>query len=81
MKTVYGSFRIEGDFWSLHNDQIEFSENTAVEKVNEIDNIAVETSENKIHREKEMGKTPHHQQPYEITKSSLTYMKFKLKIK
>ena len=42
----------------MHNDQIEFSENTAVEKVNEIDNIAVETSQNKIHREKEMEKKP-----------------------
>ena len=63
MKTVYGSFRIEGEFWSLHNNEIEFSENTAAEKVNEIDNIAVETSQNKMHREKEMGKSPHHHRP------------------
>ena len=65
----------------MHSDQIEFNENTPVEKVNETGNIAVETSQNKIHREKEMGKNPHHQQPYETTKRSLTYVKFKLKIK
>ena len=65
----------------MHNDQIEFSENTAVEKVNEIDNIAVETFQNKYIEKKKWKKNPHHQQPYEITKSSLTYMKFKLKIK
>lgn len=62
MKTAYGSFRIE-DFWSLHNDERDFSENSAVEKINELDNEAIETFQKKLHREKKWKTPPYNQWP------------------
>ena len=67
-KTVW-EFQSWRTFYSFHNAERDFSENSAEEKHIELDNITIETFQNKMHQEKEREVKPTSPMTHETTKS------------